>query len=355
MSDITSAIKTARDQGYSDPEIIDHLAKKDPRFATAAKEGYSLDEITTHFNNTQPVTQGLFGTSIGENSDLLRKARIPAQMSRQGLKSITDAIPDAQTQSVPLNMVLNTPKALGEVGSEFSAGMLDPETAITAGVLKGASIAAPAINAVGRTIGRGAEAISGLGYKTPGILAQTVSEPSLPFGKGLDAAREIYKGVQDMGAIRDELKSATSKEDFLQKSLGAFKDGSLTPDEGLEARKVVRSMKKKLPDASYHYLVDTFDNFAKQKFSEADAAFSKAIKSEALREFFPMNKGGTPSIFKVGIGGATIPHLMPLTSPAVQGLAASAVGMTKQAALPIINNPLTSSTLLNAFRNRKKE
>src|SRR6266850_3643263 len=96
-----------------------------------------LDDVMSQIESPT-VTRGLFGTSIGEKSDLLKMARTPAEMSRKGLGMITGAIPDAETPSFPLNMALNTPKALLEMGSELSASTLDPESLLTAGVLKGA-------------------------------------------------------------------------------------------------------------------------------------------------------------------------------------------------------------------------
>lgn len=102
----------------------------------------------TSFQPDQRQTHGLFGTSFGtarnpfpfmnpETSEAaLVASREPGRLSRQGLKMGTDLIPDAQTPSFWKNIILNTPKTVGEVGAEFSASMLDPESLLTMGADK---------------------------------------------------------------------------------------------------------------------------------------------------------------------------------------------------------------------------
>ncbi|MEK6879834.1 MAG: hypothetical protein AABY22_09520, partial [Nanoarchaeota archaeon] len=78
----------------------------------------------------QPITQGLFGTRFGEKSSLLALARKPAELSRKGLRQISDLIPEPEKKSVVLNVLLNIPKTTAEIGSEFAAGIIEPETPI---------------------------------------------------------------------------------------------------------------------------------------------------------------------------------------------------------------------------------
>ncbi|OBQ44542.1 MAG: hypothetical protein AN484_06550 [Aphanizomenon flos-aquae WA102] len=47
------SLADARQQGYSDDEIFNHLATSDERFSVAKKQGYSLDDIAAHFKQKE--------------------------------------------------------------------------------------------------------------------------------------------------------------------------------------------------------------------------------------------------------------------------------------------------------------
>ena len=279
---------------------------------------------------------------------------IPEKKSKEGLKILSNMIPNPEPSgNLPMDIIKGTPKIAAETLAETAPGFVSPLSIALSGTLGAAKIAKPLIKAGGKMLGRGLEAASGLSYKTPGILAETVSDPSLPFGKGLDAARSIYKGVQDSGNVAKELSEPLTHQEYIGRSLEKLKSGSLTPEEALEARKSLDKIRKTLTDVGYKKTREIFDAFAKEKFAKADQAYARAIKSEALRQFFPVNKGGTPSIFKVGIGGATIPHLMPFTSPMVQGLGASGVGLIGKTVSPLIENPSLGTALPFAIKRRR--
>jgi hypothetical protein len=47
------SLADARQQGYSDDEIFDHIAKSDERFSVAKQQGYSLDDIASHLKQKE--------------------------------------------------------------------------------------------------------------------------------------------------------------------------------------------------------------------------------------------------------------------------------------------------------------
>lgn len=47
------SLAEARQQGYSDDEIFNHIATSDERFSVAKEQGYSLDDIATHFKQKE--------------------------------------------------------------------------------------------------------------------------------------------------------------------------------------------------------------------------------------------------------------------------------------------------------------
>ena len=81
-----------------------------------------------------PITTGFFGTPFGEASMALAAAREPAIRAREGLRKFTELIPEPKTTSPTMNFILGTPKAIAEIGTEFSAGMIEPESLATLGV-----------------------------------------------------------------------------------------------------------------------------------------------------------------------------------------------------------------------------
>lgn len=313
----------------------------------------------THPPEQEPETQGLFRTSIGENSGWLKAARTPAKLSREGLKMITDKIPDAQNQSVGLNILHNTPKMLGEIGSELSASMLDPETLITEGAMKGLQAAAPyvapPIKAAGRWLGSQAEKFSGLAHKTPGVLARATEDSGLMFGPGTAKVSDVYEGAKNLGnSIRPEFKALQQPQDVVLETLGALDSGGITDQEALYARKMLDQTKHKWADEFYQASREKLDHIAKQSFSGADSAYERAVRSEALRNAGSINKNGTTSVLR---DAATLykPLLAPAFSPIVQGGIATATGVGSKALGVAVDNPAMSGLLLDKYRGPKKE
>lgn len=331
------------------------------------KDNFDPDAYLQATDSTlaQHKTEGLFGTKIGQDSSGVKLFRDLAATSKKGLKSITDLIPDAETQSVPLNMALNTPKALAEMGSDMSANILQPESILTAGALEGANWGAPVARAAGSKIAQGAEGLSGLNFKQAGALEKLTERPSLLWGKGTEAAGEMYDDLINRGQVRETMKGAQSFKDIVGSAETALKDGSLTSDEAFVGRKALDRIRNTIPKDNYFELRDAFDQLAKQKFAGADQTFKDALVSEAVREPLPLNKSGTPSKFLTGLGGLGLgtayqtgnPAFAALglaSSPAVQGATAATVGLARQAVAPLLRNPVSTGAGLSAYLNRNK-
>lgn len=202
--------------------------------------------------------------------------------------------------------------------------------------------------AVGRGLAKAAESVSGLEYKTPGVLAEAANDSSLMFGQGKKAAGQAYEGILEGASIRDSIKRSTSPNQVLDEALKAFDDGSLTEQEALVARQAVDKVKNTLPKYQFNYLRDTFDSIAKKVTGKADAAYSRAAKSEALRLPLPVNKGGGTSIFKGSLGAVS--GTLPFMLPAVQGAIATGAGIAGRQAFGK-NIPGIRSALINALMN----
>ena len=300
--------------------------------------------------------------------------KVPEQFVKRGSEELVKqakSIPDfGYTGNSVRDIALNTPKAINESIAEtidkVVPGLVSRGSIVTAGALKGAQMSAPAIKAVGKTVAKGAEKLSGLHYDTPGVLREAFNDPSLIFGKGIENARKLYEGAKASGGkIGPDLEATLDKMDFVKKTLDYVKGGGMVnPSEALEARKILDSLKNKIAGPAYHAARKIFDDIAKTAYSEADKGFQRGIKAEALRDFMPKNKTGTPSIAKMAAGfGATGATLNPFVaalaatmSPAVQGATASSLGAASKLAMPFIKSPqmgaATASILQQIFGSR---
>ena len=213
--------------------------------------------------------------------------------------------------------------------------------------------AMPAINAVAGKVGEGLEGLSGLEYKTPGILKQAANDSSLLFGPGKKAAGAAYETIKDDLNVRPAM-FATSAKEIVDLGRYALEQGDLTPQEALIARRALDDKFGAIPQDTANYLRPKFDAVAKTISADADAAFKKAIRSEALRKILAVNKGGGTSIAKFFLGQLTDKSLNVAASPIVQGAAATATGAAGRAieATPRYFQGAAIQALVN---NRKKD
>lgn len=332
-------------------------------------------DVTTEEVQTTPLTMKdiITGGEYGKPLDwkqirgkVWEGLKMPEQYLKKGTSKLEDLTSNAISSPGGLTGDITSDAFLGTAAA--TANQVLPEFAsrgniVTMGALEGLGAATPVVKSLGKYGGKIAESLSGLGYKTqaPGALQKTVNDPSLLFAKGLDSARQSYlKAKGGVEAIREELLQPMDKLSYVNKALEFVKDGSLTADEALEARKAAKSLLGKITDAAFKNIYKIFDNVAKTKFAEADIDFARASVAEKLREFLPVNKSGTPSLVK-GALMKMYPWLAPVISPVVQGAAAATIGTLGKAITPLIKNPASAAalntgiSLLDRLKNRKKQ
>lgn len=213
--------------------------------------------------------------------------------------------------------------------------------------------AMPAVNAVAGKVGEGLEGLSGLEYKTPGVLKSAANDASILFGPGKKAAGAAYESIKDDLNVRPAILIATSSGKIIDNAIYALEHGDLTPQEALIARRALDDKFGGIPASTANYLRPKFDAIAKTITSEADAGFKKAIKSEALRKILATNKGGGTSIAKLFLGGLTGGVLNVASSPVVQGAAATVTGLAGRA-IESAPNALRGASV-NALLKRRKQ
>lgn len=218
--------------------------------------------------------------------------------------------------------------------------------------------AMPIVNKAAGAAGRGLEGISGLEYKSPGVLKEAANDSSLLFGKGKKAAGLAYETIKDDLQVRPSMLSATSHKEIIDDAKYALENGDLSPQEALIARQAIDKSRDTVPSSTVNYLRPKFDAIAKTITKDADEWFKRALKSEALQKIFATNKSGGTSVAKLwgalvaGGGVGAIPM-----SPVVQGAAATATGLAGRA---IENSPnvlrgAPVSAAVQALLNRRKK
>lgn len=267
----------------------------------------------------------------------------PEEWVKQGTEQWVNAaksVPEfPYTGNTVRDIALNAPKAINESVAETLDKVLPGTVSRSSLATMGALEAAPTVLApVGNLIAKGAEGLSGLVYKTPGVLVEAFKNPSLIFKGGIEKARALYQAAKETPAAEfpDLLKNQNAVED----ALAALKQGTLAPDKALEARKALDATKDLYTQDSFSATRDAFNQVAKQKFSEADAAYRTGMQADALRTAYPLNVSGTPSKLQMTAGlGAMLsrnPYAIGMaaaSSPLVQGAAASGLGAVLNPAL----------------------
>jgi hypothetical protein len=160
------------------------------------------------------------------------------------------------------------------------------------------------------------------------------------FSKGKKAVQSMYEAAKMGQQIKPQLLQMTSKQDFVDAAKQLLDMGQLNPTEALAARKTLDQMKNKMAGEAYRDLRTKFDGVAKQLFQGSDEAYQDALNAEALRNLFPQNKSGGASPFKAAMALFEI-GLTPLISPAIQGTAATGMGLANRYAIqPMLSNPM---------------
>lgn len=309
-----------------------------------------------------------------KNSGIIKKGwdalAWPEKKSREGLKMIADAIPDGiplpavtgnpvtdvvmaanpnlqrpgLTGSLPIDVIKGAPKVIADTLAETAPGFVSRGSIVTAGALKGAKIAKPAIKAIGGAVAKTAESASGLEYNTPGVLTEAARDPRLIFGKGTKAVRAMYGKTDDV--IRAEMKEIPDDKQLVEKALSWLKEGNLSPEEALEARKALDKSKRQFAGPFFRSARAQLDEVAKLRFKSADASYARGIKVDALRQPLPVNKYGGTSIFKTSLGGLS--GVMPVVamSPAAQGAVATLLGIGARGVNALARTPIQSGSAI---------
>jgi len=292
-----------------------------------------------------------------QESSLLAKGfdalTIPEKKSREGLQMIAKSVtPKTEvTGNLARDVAMNTPKIAAETLAEVAPGFISRGTMLTAGGLKAAKAAAPLIKMAGKGAAKVAESVSGLEYKTPGVLSEVAANPKILFAKGTKAVRPMYEAAKKSTGqvVSEEIGDIDDKLKMVKTSYQKAKDGTLNAIEALEARKILSNIKKAVPDTFFRKVTESFNKIAKPVFEEADKAYETGVKADAIRTLLPVNKSGGTSIAKMFLGSAAagfIPGVglkVAAMSPLVQGATAAGVGTAAKLAKPLVRNPVTTA------------
>lgn len=126
---VIDQIKTAREHGYDDSQIYDHLGSVDSRFADAQQAGYSLDQVAEHISQDQPDNQSVFNNrQVGAPIPQFSPDAEERQMQSDPLgylwgkatntlipKSVRDAIENATTDENAANVLVDAGGPIGSI------------------------------------------------------------------------------------------------------------------------------------------------------------------------------------------------------------------------------------------------
>ncbi len=292
------------------------------------------------------------GQEASKERNLIQKGwdalAVPEKMSREGLGKLAKMVPEGEmTGNMVADIARGTPKVIAETFAEAAPSFVSRGSLLTAGALKGAKAMAPAVRTAGKALSKWGEAASGLEHRTPGVLAEAFKDPKLMFGKGKEAAGKMFEGLVDEAKIRPEFLKPISNEEVVSQAMKFAEEGALSPQEAIIARRSLDAIKKTIHPLGFRRAREAFDSVAKTISKDADKAFSRAIKSEALRSPFALNKTGGASAFKLGTGMLT--GTLKLQSPAFQGAIASLLGLTAKGVSPMVGLPFGQQTAIGAL------
>jgi len=126
MADLLEKISTARQSGFSNREILDHLAKTDPRVLEARGEGFDDDNIIQFLTTGKPFAETTAGEVIGERVTG-GAANVIAGIAGAPVQAVTELINIAgRIVSTPINAEeIRLAKTSAAFTGDFS-GIPDP-------------------------------------------------------------------------------------------------------------------------------------------------------------------------------------------------------------------------------------
>lgn len=276
----------------------------------------------------------------------------------------------APTGNVVMDVARGTPKVLAETARKTAPAF------VSRGSILAAS-AGPVIKGLGtpvKYIGKkAASAIEGYQNIPKGTLAEAYRDPSVYLDKGAAVAGKAYREAKEAAGVGKEglfgeiknLKDVSNikLESVVNRALELAKDGKLNPSSAQSARKAVDEMyrSKAYSKEAVLELRQFFDSIVKGDagLAKADIAYQRAIKADALRQLFPLNKGGGGSPFRIfaSNGLAKIPIVgKPLAfvtgSPALAGVTSAGAGMIGRSATDPMQR-IGTSALLKAISRKE--
>lgn len=321
----------------------------------ANKQGldyYQAKDLVTKARNQYTQTRpegGLVDNIKGASAVVANTAMAPIGLAKQGIEAAGQGIQNLAPGSISAKVAGGAVKMAGAAIPSSPLQVAGNEVAGAA--IKGAM---PYVNKAASALGKGLEGLSGLEYKTPGVLKDAANDSSILFGPGKKEAGAAYEAIKDELQVRPAMLTASSNTSLIELAKYALENGDLSPQEALIARQAVDKAWDTLPKSTANYLRPKFDAIAKTITADADAGFQRAIKSEALQKILATNKGGGTSIAKLFLGGLTGGALNFVSSPVVQGATATAAGVAGRIAEEAPRQLLGAAALraLQSSRNR---
>lgn len=317
---------------------------------------FSDDEI-------RQAVRGAGGQEKGYMGKAWDALAVPEKLSREGLGKIAGMVPTPEpTGNLPLDIAKGTPKIAVDTIAEAAPSFVSRGSLVASGALGAAKASSPLIKALGGKAAQAAESISGLEYKTPGVLQEAAKDASLIFGKGKEAAKPLYSAAESGGKAKGTFEGMYKPDQIVDKTLAIFKEGGdkfLTPTEAHQARKAVDRLMQSGQYVKDELIVlrEKLDKIAKMSegIKEADRVYSRGRMSDALRLFLPVNKSGGTSIAKSVLASIKGVGTLGLTSPVVQGTTATALGAMARAAGKFSDKPFTMGSAIGASIERLKK
>lgn len=285
--------------------------------------------------------------------------KVPSQMAERGLAPVTHGnLQIKPTGNIPWDVTKNIPSVLAESVAEAAPSFINRASILTAGVSRGLQAMRPVGSVIGKGVAGQLESATGA---NPGSLGRAWNDLTLIFGKGKEAASELYEAGKTGGKMAANLRNIPLKEDFLDVANKLAEAGKLPAESALEARKMAGKLLGKgggkYTEDFLRGLVDKFDSIAKanENIAGGDTLYRRGLDAASLRKLVPQNKYGGASAFKMGIMGLLGPHFAGLLSPAVHGVAATAGGLAAR----IATNPIAAVTarqaLITAFVENRSQ
>lgn len=305
----------------------------------------------------QPKERGM----VGKAWDALN---VPAQMSKQGLTQLADLRTQGQnmvaektglpigtepTGNLARDVVANIPRIADESVAEVAPAFVDGVSILTAGAGGAAKAGGKLAGKIIPHISPALEAGSGLGK---GTLVAAFKDPKMivDFGAKLKASK-LYNSIKEGASVPRHLQTNAK---VVSDAMNKMAQGKvLTAPDAFRARKAVNALMK-----SKQYpmddLIKTKEGLEAMVYSsvkEADKMYIRAIRGENMRQPMRLNKNGSTNMLAAG-ATAAFPWLAQISSPLVQGGAASLAGAAAQMPIP---EALKAGGMISAGLDRLKK